>query len=143
MEIKEEIKKNSNGSVTNIKTIETTPEDGFVPESVLRPASRSTYGKYHKGYAKTVSVSTNNPKVTRPVVYGMCGIVLVIGILAFLTFSKFLGLIFIGFSILFFFNAKKEIDEVAKKIKNQTQDFTNTNDENKIENNSSNTISRE
>ena len=53
MEKKKEIKKNSNGSITTIETIETTPEDGFVSEGLIRPTNMDTVGKYHKGYAKT------------------------------------------------------------------------------------------
>ena len=59
-----EVKKNSNGTITTIETIETTPEDGFVREREIKPVNFDTYGKYHKGYAKTKTFTTYDEAVT-------------------------------------------------------------------------------
>lgn len=124
MEKKTEIKKNSNGSITTIKTIETTPEDGFVPEGLLRPTSVDTVGKYHKGYAKTKSFSTNDPRITRPFVYGTCSLILILGIVMLLTGNLFFGIVFTISGILVLNKAKKDIDKVAEELKAKGHDVT-------------------
>ena len=86
MEKEKKVKVNDNGSTTIIETIETTPDDGFVHSSVTNPVRMEHYGKdntmYHKGYSKTFVYTTNDPRITRPFVYGICGVFFVIGIIA-------------------------------------------------------------
>lgn len=100
------------------ETIETTPEDGFVPDKEIRPVKMQHYGdgntQYHKGHSKTVVFTTNDPRITRPFVYGVCGIFFVIGIFMLLAGDFFFGIIFPVLSILMFVKAKKDIDKVAE-----------------------------
>ena len=67
---------NKNGTTTVVETVETTPEDGFVHGSVIRPTKMQHYGKdstmYHKGYSKTFTYTTDDPRITRPVAYTLC-----------------------------------------------------------------------
>ncbi len=124
MENKKETKQNEKGIYETIETIETTPNDGVVPEKVIRHVDMDTIGKYHKGYTKTKVYSTNDPRITRPFVYGVCAIFFIIGIFMLLGGNLFFGIIFPASAILVFFKAKKDIDEVAKKLESKGQDVT-------------------
>lgn len=124
MNINKKTKINDNGSITTTEIIETTPEDGFVPESVIHPNDIDTIGKYHKGYSKTFTYTTNDPRITRPVAYTMCGIFLAIGIIMLLLQSWFFGIIFTSISIFAFFKSKKDIDKIANELKQQGKDVT-------------------
>lgn len=124
MKKKQETRTNSNGAITTIETIETTPEDGFVREREIKPVRIDTYGKYHKGYAKTKSFSTNDPRITRPFIYGMCGIFFVIGVFTLLIGWWYFAIPFIGISVFTFVKAKKDIDEIAEELKRKGYDVT-------------------
>ncbi len=117
-----EIKTNDNGSYTEKITITQTPEDGFVPDSVMRPNTRHTRGKFHKGYGKTIIYTTNDPRVTRPVAYGMCGLFLIIGIILLLFHVWLIGFPFIGMALIAFFGFKKQIDTIAEELEENRQD---------------------
>ncbi len=117
-----EIKTNDNGSYTEKITITQTPEDGFVPDSVMKPNARHTRGKFHKGYGKTVIYTTNDPRVTRPVAYGMCGLFLIIGIILLLFHVWLIGFPFIGMALIAFFGFKKQIDTIAEELEENRQD---------------------
>ena len=41
------------------------------------------YGKYYIGYGKTVSFTTNDPRITRPFLYGVCGLFFAIGVIQY------------------------------------------------------------
>lgn len=118
-----EIKTNDNGSYTEKVTITQTPEDGFVPDSIMRPYSRHTRGKSHKGYGKTVIYTTNDTRVTRPAVYGMCGLLLIIGIILLLFHVWLIGFPFIGMALIVFFSSKKQIDTVAEELEENGQNI--------------------
>jgi len=120
--------RNSNG---NFKTIETTPNDGFVPEKVIHPANTNAKGNYHKGYTKTIVYSTNNPKITRPFAYGIFGLFFVIGLFTLLIGLWYFTIPFIGISIFGFIKSKKDIDKIAEKLKNKGHDVTIDSDEEK------------
>lgn len=129
--MKKETKKLENTIINNveIETIETTPEDGFVHDSVIRPTKMQHYGKdntmYHKGYSKTFTYTTNDPRITRPFIKIMCGIFLTIGLVMLLLFRDlFFGIIFISVSIFAYFKANKDIDKVAEELKQQGKDVT-------------------
>lgn len=111
------------------ETIETTPEDGFVPEKEIRPVKMQHYGdgntQYHKGYSKTVVFTTNDPIITRPFIKIVCGIFFVIGLVMLLFFRNiFFGLIFIATSIFTYVKANKDIDKIADELKSKGQDVT-------------------
>lgn len=128
--MKNETKKSENTNINNveIETIETTPEDGFVHNSVIRPTKMQHYGKddtmYHKGYSKTFTYTTNNPKITRPIIKVICGIFFAIGLVLLLFKNIFFGIIFISVSIFSYFKTKKDIDKIAEELKQQGEDVT-------------------
>ena len=117
-----------NTTINNLykETIETTPLDGFVKDEEIRPVKMQHYGKgnnqYHKGFSKTVIYTTNDPKVTRPFVYGICGIFLIIGIFMLLIGNWFFGITFTATALFSFLKSKKEIDKVAEDLKIKEQD---------------------
>lgn len=122
MEREQETKINDNGSYIKKETIKKTPEDGFVPERVMKPTNQFTYRKYHKGYGKTVSYTTNDPRITRPFAYGMCGLFLAIGIILLLFRIWFIAIMFIAVSLIGFNKSKKDINAIADELKKKDQD---------------------
>lgn len=110
------------------ETIETTPEDGFVKDKEIRPVKMQHYGEgntqYHKGFAKTVSYTTNDPRITRPVAYGICGIFFAIGIVMLLIGNYFFGVIFTAVAIFGLVKSKRDIDRVAEELRSKGQDIT-------------------
>lgn len=124
MEKQKETKINKNGVYETIETIETTPNDGIVPEKIIRPVDMDTVGKYHKGYSTTKTFSTNDPRITRPFVYGTCSLILILGIVMLLTGNLFFGIVFVVSGILVFNKAKKDIDKIADEFKSKGQDVT-------------------
>jgi len=112
-----------------VETIETTPEDGFVHGSVIRPVKMQHYGKdntlYHKGYSKTFTYTTNDPRITRPFIKIMCGLFFAIGLIMLLLFKDiFFGIIFMAVSVFTYFKSKKDIDKIAEELKQQGKDVT-------------------
>lgn len=127
MNIKQEIKKNENGSYTRKTVKTTTAEDGFVPMSEMYPSDMDHLGEYHKGEMKVTGYETNDPRVTRPFVYGICGLFICIGI--GLLFGKgfvmkFLAAMFIGMGTYALLHGKKEIDNVEQQLQNQQSEDT-------------------
>ena len=125
--IKEKI---DNTIINNLykETIDTTPEDGFVKDKEIRPVKMQHYGKgntqYRKGFAKTVTYSTNDPRITRPFAYGVGGIFLAIGIIMLLVGNCFFGIIFTAIAIFGLVKSKKDIDKVAEELKRKGKDVT-------------------
>lgn len=117
--MKKEIKKtiNDNDSGKIIETIETNPEDGFVHEADIHNVDIHNYGKYSKGYSKSYTFTTNDTRITRPFIYGLCGLFLGIGIICLLLSNWFFGIIFILSAILIFSKAKKDIDKVEQELR--------------------------
>ncbi len=135
MEVKEEKRINPNGSYT-VKTVKTkTSQDGFVPETQMYAHKMGHYGQYHKGDMKVTSYRTNDPRVTRPFVYGMCILFIVIGAfillggiilgvlvsLPIMVMGLFLSFCFIGMGVFALVKAKKDIDRVEAEIRMQQQ----------------------
>lgn len=119
--INEDIKSNKsdNGVYINVETLETTPEDGFVNQNTIRKANPDTYGKYYKGYSKTAVFTTDDPKITRPLVYSLCGLFFLIGLIMLLFRNWFFGIIFIFTSLFSYFKSKKDIDKIEEEYKKQ------------------------
>ena len=126
MEKKTDYKINENGSFRKEETTRTTPEDGLVPECEIRPAAlpHTTRGKYHVGYSTTKAYSTNDPRITRPIVAVFCGIFLLVGIITLLLRLWLFAAAFIGIAIFGFVKANKDIDAIADKLKKQGKDVT-------------------
>lgn len=121
--------KNDNGLYAKIEVTEKTPEDGFIYEnkehistswSDTNSPPRSVW---HKGYAKKFSYTTNDPRITRPFVYTICGIFFVIGIISLLLRSCFFGITFTVAALLTFFDAKKGIDAIEEDFRKQGHDM--------------------
>ncbi|MBQ1281176.1 MAG: hypothetical protein IIY16_02900 [Oscillospiraceae bacterium] len=120
MEEKRTVIQNDNGSTT-VKTVrEKTAEDGFVPLTDMYENKLRHRGEYHKGYMKTTSYTTNDPRITRPFTYGICGIFVLLGILMFLFgggILRFMAVIFLVMGIYAFISCKRKIDKVEKELK--------------------------
>ena len=99
------------------KTIETKPEDGWVHEADVHEVNPNNYGKHHKGYSKTIVYTTSDSRITRPFVYGICTLFLIIGILSLLLGSWFFGIMFTASAVLVFCKVKKNIDKIEKELK--------------------------
>ncbi len=116
---------NDNGTTTIIETRETTPEDGVVPGSVIRPISMEYVGEgdmlYHKGYSKGITYTTSDPKIVRPFAYGICGIFLVLGIILLFVGMWFIAVPFIAIAIYAFIKSKKDIDRKAAELQKLRQ----------------------
>lgn len=122
--------KNEKGLYSKTTITEKKPEDGFVSENKERMTTSwsETIGsgnyKFHKGYAKKISSTTNDPIITRPVAYTICGIFFAIGIIALLLHSWLFGIAFIVMTLYAFYKSKKDIDAIAKELKSQGHDVT-------------------
>ena len=121
---KKVIKEENNGLYTKVETIETTPEDGFVNKADINKVDINNYRKYQKGYSKSFSFGTNDPRITRPLAYSMFGIFLVIGIIILLLnltsmnfIMIFMGACFIFSGISGIIKSKKDIDKIEQELK--------------------------
>lgn len=124
MEKEKKVTTNNNGSYTIKEKITQTPEDGFVPNSIMEPVNNKAYGKYHKGYRTTTSFTTNDPRVTRLFVYVICTLFFAIGIFMFLIHDYIMAIPFLLVSVLSFFIAKKDIDKISEELKEKGNDVT-------------------
>jgi hypothetical protein len=121
--------KNENGLYTKTTTTEKTPEDGFVYENTEHIATswsdtnHPTRSVWHKGYAKKFSHTTNDPRITRPFAYAICGIFLTIGIFCLLLNSWFFGIVFTAVALFAFYDSKKDIDAIEEDLRNQGHDM--------------------
>lgn len=105
------------GTYVEVQTIETTPEDGFVPETDIYPNRLDTKGKYYKGYVKRKTYTTNDSRITRPFIYSICGIFFVIGLFMFLLGDLFFGIIFPLSSLILFIKSKQDINKIENELK--------------------------
>ena len=85
---------------------------------------RDVIGKYHKGYTKTKVYTTNDPRITRPFVYGICGLFFAIGLIVTLFGLWIIGIPFIAISIFAFIKSKKDIDKIGEDLKSKGHDVT-------------------
>ena len=121
--------KNENGLYTKTTIKEKTPEDEFVYENkehIATSWSKTNHpprSVWHKGYAKKFSYTTNDPRITRPFVYAMCGIFLAIGIICLLFHSWFFGIVFTAGALFTFYDSKKDIDAIEEDLKKQGHDM--------------------
>ena len=122
-------KKNEKGLYTQTTIKEKSPEDGFVYENkehistTWSDTNHPPRSVWHKGYAKKFSYTTNDPRITRPFVYTVCGIFLTIGILSLLFHSYFFGIFFTAGALLVFFDSKKDIDAIEEELRKKGHDM--------------------
>lgn len=121
--------KNENGLYSKLTTKEQTSEDGFVYQNKehistsWNETNNPPRSVWHKGYAKKFSYTTNDPRITRPVAYAICGIFLAIGIICLLFHSWFIGIVFIAIALFTFYDSKKDIDAIEEDLRNQGHDM--------------------
>lgn len=121
--------KNENGLYVKTTIKEKNPEDGFVYENKEHistswsETNKPGHYVWHKGYAKKFSYTTNDPRITRPFAYAMCGIFLTIGIICLLFHSWFFGIVFTAVALFTFYDSKKDIDAIEKDLRNQGHDM--------------------
>lgn len=128
MEKYEEKKINEDGSFVKTTMTTTDTKDGFVPESEIRTVNTDTYGKYHKGYSKTISFATNDPKVTRPFVNKICGFFVIIALflIVFLdSIGKFMGVFILVLIIPGYLKMQEDINKIEESLKKKKQDEEN------------------
>ena len=78
--------KTDNNKIQFTKTSTTiTPDDGFVNERKLGHIRHFGESNYIKGHARSVSFSTDDPRVTKPVLYITITIFIVIGLILLFT----------------------------------------------------------
>lgn len=121
--------KNENGLYTKTTITEKTSEDGFVYENKEHIATswsdtnHPPRSVWHKGYAKKFSYTTNDPRITRPFAYIICGIFLAIGLICLLFHSWFFGIVFTAGALFTFYDSKKNIDAIEDDLKKQGHDM--------------------
>ena len=116
---------NDNGSYTEIVKVTQTPEDGFVSKDEMMPSADRHTKRFFKGYAIEVGYTTNDPRVTRPFVYGACGLIIIIGIILSAFHVWMIGIPFIGMALIIFFSSMKSINAIEKELKEKKrQDVT-------------------
>lgn len=110
-------KLNDNGSYTEIVEVTQTPEDGFVPVEETDPFADRQTNRFFKGYATETSYTTNDPRVTRPFVYGICALLIMVGIILLVFHVWMIGIPFIGITLVTFFSAIRDIRATEKELK--------------------------
>ena len=122
--------KTDNNKIQFTKTSTTiTPDDGFVNERKLGHIGHFGESNYIKGHARSVSFSTDDPRVTTPVLYIMITIFIVIGLILLFTDAWFIGIVCLDMTILTYRSNRQSIREkeieYAKKGKDTTIDSLN------------------
>ncbi len=116
---------NSNNKVQFTKTSTTiTPDDGFVNERKLGHIGHFGESNYIKGHAKSVSFSTDDPRVTKPFLYIMITIFIVIGLILLFTDAWFIGIAFLVMTFLTYRSNIKSIREKEIEYANKGRDTT-------------------
>nr|WP_317363518.1 hypothetical protein [uncultured Blautia sp.] len=116
---------NSNNKVQFTKTSTTiTPDDGFVNERKLGHIGHFGESNYIKGHAKSVSFSTDDPRVTKPFLYIMIIIFIVIGLILLFTDAWFIGIAFLVMTFLTYRSNIKSIREKEIEYTNKGKDTT-------------------
>lgn len=120
--------KDNLGIYKKVESIEKDESDGFVHESDFNQINIDNHGRYHKGPAKTVTVSTNDPRITKPFLRLICGIFFVIGFVFLamgIVYKSMFHIIFGAFILLFtaftYYKAKIPMDELEAKLKQYPQ----------------------
>ena len=122
--------KTDNNKIQFTKTSTTiTPDDGFVNERKLGHIRHFGESNYIKGHARSVSFSTDDPRVTKPVLYITITIFIVIGSILLFTDAWFIGIVCLVMTFLTYRSNRQSIREkeieYAKKGKDTTIDSLN------------------
>lgn len=94
-------------------------EDGFVSDTIMEPANPDAYRTYHKGTRTNVSYIIDDPRITRPFLYGICGLFFIVGMVLLLCKDWIMSILFIGVSLFGIIRGNKDIDEHAKELKSR------------------------
>lgn len=118
-------KDNSKNKIEFTRTSTTiTPDDGFVDERKLGHIDSFGESNYIKGHAKVVSFSTDDPRVTKPVLYILLTIFIIICLVLLFTDVWFIGIAFLIMSFLTFRSNIKSIKEKEIEYANKGKDTT-------------------
>ena len=122
--------KTDNNKIQFTKTSTTiTPDDGFVNERKLGHIGHFGESNYIKGHARSVSFSTDDPRVTKPVLYIMITIFIVIALILLFTDACVIGIVCLVMTFLTYRSNRQSIREkeieYAKKGKDTTIDSLN------------------
>ncbi len=111
---------NDNGSYTEIVKTTTNKDDGLVHQADINEANPNNYGKFKKGYSKSVSITTNDPNITRIVSVGFFMLFLLIGFIClFVAHAYIFGIIFVATAILCFVKTTQDINKIDKELKDE------------------------
>ena len=111
---------NDNGSYTEIVKTTTNKDDGLVHQADINEANPNNYGKFKKGYSKSVSITTNDPKYTRIVSLSFFLLFLLIGLFfLFIIHEYFFGIIFTATAVLTLVKTQQDINRISKELKNK------------------------
>ena len=111
---------NDNGSYTEIVKTTTNKDDGLVHQADINEANPNNYGKFKKGYSKSVSITTNDPKYTRIVSLSFFLLFLLIGLFfLFIIHEYFFGIIFTATAVLTLVKTQQDINKISKELKNK------------------------
>ncbi len=126
MEKKTERTINHNGSFSVKETTTFTPEDGAVPLQDVRPAApfSEVRGKSHIGYAATKTTTTNDPRITKPLVWFFAIVFLLVAFFAYAIGYWPFSIPFAGSAIFILVKGRRDVNRVAKKMEAQGQDAT-------------------
>jgi len=131
----EETHKTKNGYDVTIRTVETDFQDGFVQESEIHPIfTEDDIGKSHLGIQKHISMTTDDPRVTRPVILITSLIILGIGFgVPYLDESmSWLWIITVPLAIIFFVSGQMQISKVVREKKQKKLEESLKEDGNKL-----------
>lgn len=106
------------------ETMHQKSEDGFVSDTIMEPANPDAYRTYHKGTRTNVSYIIDDPRITRPFLYGICGLFFIVGMVLLLCKDWIMSILFISVSLFGIIRGNKDIDEHAKELKKQGKDVT-------------------
>ena len=124
MEIKSNEKVKENGAYEKTTIIKTTKKDGWNDADVVIADAGKPLRRLFKGNAKSFHYTTNNPKVTKPIViiYSLC--LIIIGILLLIIShvkhnNKLIlgGIIILITAISFLISSLNDIRKIEKKNK--------------------------
>lgn len=128
MKVEEKHTINKNGTYTTKRKVTTTKEDGWVNVRKTHGKISDPRDRYFKGKYVSYHYQTNDPKVTRPVLF-IFSIVIFIVAIAMIAFAVllqaatmiFFGIVFVVFGIVAFVSNMRSIHRIEKEIQDRDE----------------------